>query len=91
MDEDGVVHYSDRTHNPSNKNALSNGDLPVINTQQPPEDIDYFASPKKITVTGRKKNNKHQDCTKVKDIITAIEKKLRRGYKEPKGNALRQS
>jgi hypothetical protein len=91
LDDKGRVHYSDATPFTA-PHVRINDDLPLLHRQQPPEKIQFPASkklPQKKVTKRKRSGGKIKKCARLKERLTTIEARLRRGYKEPLGNKLR--
>lgn len=86
VDAMGRIHYSDIA--PTLDQKLLDYSAPADNRISPPADIKYPKS-------ALKKKNKafrrraHVSCEKYQNRIKKVQKQLRSGYKEPRGNKLR--
>lgn len=86
VDSKGRTHYSDAL--PVSVRAPLDYQAPADNRIAPPADIKYSES------TSKKKRPKSRrrakvSCDKYQNRIDKVQKQLRAGYKEPRGNKLR--
>lgn len=86
IDDKGRTHYSDTA--PLTENSLQEYHAPADNRIAPPAYIPY---PKYTPFKKKPKARRRAkvSCEKYQNRIDKVQKKLRAGYKEPRGNKLR--
>ncbi len=95
IDEHGQRHYSDSAPAQHSDQSVVEVPLADINRQSPPAKIDYRRATRQPDKTAHHQRasaqrKRRQHCEKIQRRLDAINKQLRSGYREPKGNKLRQ-
>jgi len=102
VDEEGVTHYSD-TRNPALANQQKIDDvMPVIHSMEKPSarltEIQRANADERRKRRERRAGNEHEEtasralrqCQSLEKQIQAVQARLRHGYREPRGNNLRE-
>ena len=89
-DNQGKIHYSNVKPLRHDKDEAVKLHLPIINSQETVRWLDRRPAAHKLIKRKKNKSNKKEKwCSVLKRRISAVEDKLRQGYREPKGNQLR--
>ena len=96
-DEQGVTHFNQRASNQHNATVVNGKDLPAVNSSVsmlPNRESNLQTSTSKSPSRQQAKVVNHaktaQLCQNYNDKLQRIQATLKRGYKEPQGNQLRQ-
>lgn len=90
-DAKGKTHYSDRKPLDQSPKTLTRDELPLILRQQPVA-VREFRPARNTSQRRRRSHSKDNSaaCERYEKRLAAVREKLRRGYREPQGNRLRQ-
>lgn len=100
VDADGVTHYSDRkTGAPQSRQQVDRALPPVHLIEQPDPALSRVqqqaarereAAHRTAVVVRRRPSSNHNRCTRYQQQLDKVQTQLRRGYREPRGNKLRE-